>query len=61
MEVDLTHSRLKSDRRTSLEVKEQILTAVGGFGKWQFRKCAFIIVIIWIPASFHLLNMVFFR
>ena len=48
-------------RRFSIDVKEQILSAVGGFGKWQMRKCVFIILIIWIPASFHLLNMVFFR
>ena len=43
------------------EIKEQIVDAIGGFGKWQLRKCVFIIFIIWTPASFHLLNMVFFR
>ena len=43
------------------DLKEQIVDAIGGFGKWQLRKCIFIIFIIWTPASFHLLNMVFFR
>ena len=43
------------------DVKEQIIEAIGGFGKWQLRKCMFIIFVIWTPASFHLLNMVFFR
>ena len=41
--------------------KEQIIDSIGGFGKWQLRKCIFIVFIIWTPASFHLLNMVFFR
>ena len=41
--------------------KEQIVEAIGGFGKWQLHKCAFIVSIIWIAASVHLLNMVFFR
>ena len=41
--------------------KEQIIDAIGGFGKWQLRKCLFILLIIWTPASFHLLNMIFFR
>lgn len=39
----------------------QIVHAIGNFGKWQLRKCLFICLIIWLPASFHLLNMVFFR
>ena len=43
------------------ELKEQIVDAIGGFGKWQLRKCLFILLIIWTPASFHLLNMIFFR
>ena len=41
--------------------KEQIINAIGGFGKWQLLKCLYITAIIWMPASFHLLNMVFFR
>ena len=43
------------------DLKEQIIDAIGGFGKWQLRKCLFILLIIWTPASFHLLNMIFFR
>jgi hypothetical protein len=46
---------------TKDDLKEQITDAIGGFGKWQLRKCVFILFIIWTPASFHLLNMVFFR
>ena len=46
---------------TTDDLKEQIVDAIGGFGKWQLRKCLFILFIIWTPASFHLLNMVFFR
>ena len=46
---------------TKDELKEQIVDAIGGFGKWQLRKCLFILLIIWTPASFHLLNMIFFR
>lgn len=48
-------------RKMSVDVKEQIVHAVGGFGPWQLRKALFISVVIWMPASFHLLNMVFFR
>ena len=43
------------------DVNNQIINAVGGSGKWQIIKCVYICVIIWMPASFHLLNMVFFR
>ena len=43
------------------EAKEQIFGAIGNFGKWQLIKCIFIVMIIWLPGSFHLLNMVFFR
>ena len=46
---------------TKDDLKEQIVDAIGGFGKWQLRKCVFILFVIWTPASFHLLNMVFFR
>ena len=46
---------------TKDDLKEQIIDAIGGFGKWQLRKCLLILFIIWTPASFHLLNMVFFR
>lgn len=43
------------------DVKEQIVHAVGTCGKWQLQKCIYIVFIIWMPASFHLLNMVFYR
>lgn len=43
------------------DVKEQIVNATGAFGKWQLWKCLYVVAIIWMPASFHLLNMVFFR
>jgi hypothetical protein len=43
------------------DVKEQIFGAIGNFGKWQLLKCLYIVAIIWLPGSFHLLNMVFFR
>ena len=49
------------DESTKDDLKEQIVDAIGGFGKWQLRKCVFILFVIWTPASFHLLNMVFFR
>ena len=50
-----------SRRKPSVDVKEQIVHAVGGFGPWQMRKALFISAVIWVPASFHLLNMIFFR
>ena len=43
------------------DVKEQIFGAIGNFGKWQMLKCFYVILVIWLPGSFHLLNMVFFR
>ena len=49
------------EESTKDDLKEQIVDAIGGFGKWQLRKCVFILFVIWTPASFHLLNMVFFR
>ena len=59
----LTENGLSEDATDSTkdDLKEQIIDAIGGFGKWQLRKCLFILFIIWTPASFHLLNMVFFR
>ena len=41
--------------------KEQIVEAIGGFGKWQLHKSVFIVSVIWTALSVHLLNMVFFR
>ena len=43
------------------DVKEQIFGAIGNFGKWQMLKCFYVILVIWVPGSFHLNNMVFFR
>ena len=31
------------------------------WGKYQIQRCLVILVIIWLPTSFHLLNMVFYR
>ena len=31
------------------------------WGKYQIQRCLLILVIIWLPTSFHLLNMVFYR
>ena len=54
LEQDETVGKIK-------DVREQIFRAIGEFGKWQLIKCVYIIFIIWMPASFHLLNMVFYR
>ena len=43
------------------DVREQIVAAIGPYGKWQLMKCIYLACIIWIGASFHLLNMVFYR
>jgi len=43
-----------------IDEKEQIIKAIGGWGKWQLQRCILITIIIWLPASFHLLNMVFY-
>ena len=32
-----------------------------GWGKWQRQRFALVIAIIWLPGSFHLLNMIFYR
>ena len=37
------------------------MAAIGPYGKWQLIKCIYLACIIWIGASFHLLNMVFYR
>lgn len=58
MDDELT---LAVSRKKSIDEREQIIHAIGGFGKWQFGKCLFIVSVIWMPASFHLLNMIFFR
>ena len=43
------------------KAREQIIEAIGPWGKWHWHKLTFMCCIIWIPASIHLLNMVFFR
>lgn len=62
--ISLDGTSLKSEE-VELEmihdVKEQIFGAIGNFGKWQMLKCVYVILVIWLPGSFHLLNMVFFR
>ena len=55
--------------------KEQILDAIGSkwvvfrdlltpalvWGRWHLQKILVVLVIIWLPTSFHLLNMIFYR
>jgi len=41
--------------------KEQILSAIGIWGKYQLQRCLLILIIIWLPTSFHLLNIVFYQ
>ena len=43
------------------DVKEQFFCAIGKFGKWQMLKSFYVVLVIWLPLSFHILNMVFFR
>ena len=62
--LPLTDISLES-KEMELEVidddKEQIFEAIGNFGKWQMLKCFYVILVTWMPGSFHLNNMVFFR
>ena len=51
----------KSETKSESSEKEQITSAIGNFGQWQLHKCAFIILVIWAPATFHILKMVFYR
>jgi hypothetical protein len=51
----------EDDGDEEVDAKEQITAAIGGFGRWQLYKSLFVTFVIWTPASFHLLNMVFFR
>ena len=62
--LPLTDISLKSEEmelEVIDDVKEQIFGAIGNFGKWQMLKCFYVILVIWVPGSFHLNNMVFFR
>ena len=42
------------------DLKEQIVDAIGGFGKWQLRKCIFIIFIIFYFSLFQKLKIFHF-
>ena len=55
------HSTDLEEPDSSPEVKEQIIEAIGPWGRWHWHKLTFVCCIIWIPASIHLLNMVFYR
>jgi len=48
------------DSKPVEDEKEQIIKAIGGWGKYQLQRCSLILIIIWLPASFHLLNMVYY-
>jgi len=50
----------KGECLVDIDEKQQIINAIGEWGTWQFRRCAVIILIIWLPASFHLLNMIYY-
>jgi len=45
----------------SLTEKKQIIDAIGSWGRWQMQRFSLVILIIWLPTSFHLLNMIFYR
>jgi hypothetical protein len=67
------HNGVKKDKNTKgivvnleelenlQDVREQFFYAIGKFGKWHLLKAIYILLVIWIPLSFHILNMVFFR
>jgi len=57
----ISSSEAKGKEEEVKDEKEQILDAIGIWGKWHFRKCLVVILIIWLPTSFHLLNMIFYR
>jgi len=52
---------LKGEDATEKDEKEQILDAIGIWGRWHLQKILVVLVIIWLPTSFHLLNMIFYR
>ena len=39
----------------------QFFFIIGQFGKWQLLKGIYVMFVLFIPLSFHTLNMVFFR
>jgi len=52
---------LKEEDANEKDEKEQILDAIGIWGRWHLQKILVVLVIIWLPTSFHLLNMIFYR
>ncbi|XP_023340936.1 uncharacterized protein LOC111710959 [Eurytemora carolleeae] len=60
MPLNTEKARLDTEENKPVDEKEQIIQAIGGWGPWQLRRCILIIIIIWLPASFHLLNMVYY-
>eukprot|EP00092_Neocalanus_flemingeri_P007851 GFUD01008476.1.p1 GENE.GFUD01008476.1~~GFUD01008476.1.p1 ORF type:complete len:593 (+),score=112.20 GFUD01008476.1:105-1883(+) len=64
LEMSSTPTKLKDEKMEESKVKdekEQILDAIGIWGKWQLQRCLVVLIIIWLPTSFHLLNMIFYR
>lgn len=60
--INCEHEKEESSEFKKDKVEgEQILDAIGIWGKYQIQRCLLILVIIWLPTSFHLLNMVFYR
>ena len=43
------------------DVSDQFFYVIGQFGRWQLLKCVYVLFVLFIPLSFHTLNMVFFR
>ena len=39
----------------------ELITPSIVWGRWHLRKIMVVLVIIWLPTSFHLLNMIFYR
>jgi len=51
----------KSGKDDADEEGVEIVDAIGIWGKYQLQRSSLILVVIWLPASFHLLDMVFYR
>ena len=56
--LDAIGSRLCRFIKTEDNINPSSLSV---WGKYQIQRCLVILVIIWLPTSFHLLNMVFYR
>ena len=59
--VDFETESNKSDLELEKDVSGQIIQAIGPFGKWQLKKCIFVAFVIFMPATLHLLKMIFYR